>query len=262
MSSELESEPYYHVPALDKGLDLLECLATRSLPLTQAQLARELDRRPTELFRMLTTLERRGYIKRDPDSGAYSLTLRLFELAHAHSPFDALIRSADRPMRNLAEETQQGCHLSVIERDRLLVIYQVESPARVRVSVEIGSTISLHRAASGRLLLAYLEEQECRELLERDVDYRELSESARSRIDSRLDRIRGRGFEEAYGESTRGLTDLAVLVGSPTGCLRTALAIAALPQSRGTFLQEMVEPMLRCAVAIGESAGLITPRRS
>src|ERR1043165_5034011 len=86
--------PSYHVPALEKGLDILECLAAQGVPMTQAQIARAIGRGSNELFRMLTTLERRGYIQRDPVSGAYGLTLRLFELSHTHSPLQDLLRAA------------------------------------------------------------------------------------------------------------------------------------------------------------------------
>src|SRR5215213_812806 len=88
--------PSYYVPALEKGLDILECLAAQGVPLTQAQIARAIGRGANELFRMLTTLERRGYIQRDPLTGAYGLTLRLFELSHTHSPLQGLLRAAAR----------------------------------------------------------------------------------------------------------------------------------------------------------------------
>src|SRR5215203_5852962 len=97
----LEPAPTYSVPALDKGLDVVECLAAQGVPMTQAQLARALGRGASELFRVLTTLERRCYIQRESVSGAYNLTLRLYELGHAHSPYEGLLRAAERPMRDL-----------------------------------------------------------------------------------------------------------------------------------------------------------------
>lgn len=238
MSRDPETGPNYHVPALDKGLDVLECLAGQGIPLTQAQLARELGRRPTELFRVLTTLERRGYIARDAASGAYGLTLRLFELGHSHWPYEGLVRAADRPMRELCEETRQSCHLSVIDRGRLLVLHQVESPARVRVSIAVGSTIALTDSASGRLLLAFSHEP--------------------GWDDERLQRIRERGYEEAYSETIEGVADLAVLVGRPESHLKAALTIAALPRDRAAFVRHTLEPMQRCATAIARAAGLIS----
>lgn len=39
----------------------------------------------SELFRMVTVLSRRGYIEQQ-EGDRYSLTLKLFELAHRHKP--------------------------------------------------------------------------------------------------------------------------------------------------------------------------------
>src|SRR5918912_2398166 len=73
-------------PALEKGLDLLEALAAEPGGLAQKALAQRVGRSVSEIFRMLGVLERRGYIVRDPMTGHYSLTLRLFELANRHPP--------------------------------------------------------------------------------------------------------------------------------------------------------------------------------
>ena len=100
--------PSYYVPALEKGLDILECLAAQGVPLTQAQIARSICRGANELCLMLTKLERSGYIRRDPLTGAYGLTLRLFELSHTHSPLQGLLRAAAAQMRALTEEIRES----------------------------------------------------------------------------------------------------------------------------------------------------------
>src|SRR5919205_3273365 len=142
-SAEAPGAPGYQAPALEKGLDILESLATGGVPRTQAQLARILGRGPNELFRMLVILERRGYIQRDPASGAYSLTLRLFELSHAHSPYQALTHAATRPMRELSDTVRESCHLGVLVHGALLVLAQEEAARRYRLSVEVGRTFPL-----------------------------------------------------------------------------------------------------------------------
>ena len=96
-----EKTPSYSVPALEKGLDILEALAASPVPLSLAELARDLNRGSAEIFRMLVCLERRCYLRRDRVSGKYSPTLRLFEIAHAHSPLKVLLDVAAEPMRNV-----------------------------------------------------------------------------------------------------------------------------------------------------------------
>jgi DNA-binding IclR family transcriptional regulator len=246
--------PAYRVPALEKGLDILECLARERTPLTQARIARVLDRGPSELFRTLTTLERRGYLRRDPASGAYELTLRLYEMGHAHSPHDGLLRAAARPMRELTEAVRESCHLSVTHRGGCLVIHQEESPLRVRLSVEVGSTIPLHQAASGRVLLAMLDPDDEAAALA------VIRERRGGNLSCRLEAIRGRGYDEAHGETTGGVSDLSVPIGTDRGRVRGAVAVAALPRDHAAFVRATLPPLRACAAAIARGAGLVGAR--
>ncbi len=257
MARSSSDPPAYQVPALEKGLDILECLANQGVPLTQAQLARTLGRGPNELFRMLVCLERRGYIERDPASGAYSLTLRLFELSHTHSPFQSLLRAAVRPMRELTEAVLESCHLSVLHRGVLLVLDQEESPRKLRLSVAVGATFPVIHTVSGRILLAHLPQVEREELLRSNEDYAKLSPTEQKALLQRLDTIRARGFEEAYSETMEGVHDLAVLTGSPSGILKAALTIATLGRKQEPPRDDLLTALQHCAVEISRAAGLV-----
>ena len=65
MKSTAMLAPAYPVPALEKGLDLLEYVSGREAPETLGEIARGLGRSPGEIFRMLNCLERRGYLARE-----------------------------------------------------------------------------------------------------------------------------------------------------------------------------------------------------
>ena len=54
----------YRAPALDKGLDIIELLASTDDTLSQAEIAKSLDRSPNEIYRMLDRLVRRAYVRR------------------------------------------------------------------------------------------------------------------------------------------------------------------------------------------------------
>ena len=85
-----EVEERYRAPALDKGLDILELLAETDEGLSQAEIAKALNRSPNEIYRMLDRLVRRGYIARTT-TDRYELTLKLFALAHRHAPMRRLV---------------------------------------------------------------------------------------------------------------------------------------------------------------------------
>src|SRR3984957_12141963 len=127
-SKKLTPAQIYQAPALEKGLDVIELLARQPEGLTKSQIARELNRTVSEIFRMLLCLEHRGYIAQVAED-RYSLTLKLFKLVQEHPPTERLIADALPIMQRLAHETIQSCHLGVIESDHVVILAQVNSPS-------------------------------------------------------------------------------------------------------------------------------------
>ncbi len=133
----------YAVPALDKALDILEILAEQGGGLSQSELAQAVGRTPSQIFRVLQRLEKRGWIVRERPSGPYLLSTRMLDLAHRQPPLRGLIALALGPMRELSEAVNQSCNLSVITAGRVRVIAQVESPADYGFRVRVGAEFPL-----------------------------------------------------------------------------------------------------------------------
>lgn len=252
----MPKSPAYPVPALEKGLDILETLAAADSPRSLAELATRLERSRSELFRMLACLEQRGYLSRDEVSGKYALTLKLYALTHAHSPMAKLLGAARRPMQALTEETGESCHLSVLERGRLLVVAQQESPARVRLSIEVGGEFDPAATASGRLLLAGLGADALDEALAASPTGRGLAGRARTAFHASLAKIGREGVSTAESETIEGVRDVAVRVGwsGPGGAV---LAVTRLMR-RGPREDEtaLVKALQTAAAEITRALGL------
>ena len=256
MSPTAARVPAYAVPALEKGLDLLEALAAQPSPPSQSDLARALGRSPSEIFRMLTCLERRGYIVKEA-SGRYRLTLKLYELAHTHTPVDHLLHAAEGPMRELARRIRESVHLSVLSDGRLLVLSQVESQGRTRVSVEIGARFPVTLTASGRVLLAHLPQDELRALLALDEDWGRLGAAGRARFLADLLKIRRDGVYQGKSDLTHGIRDVAAPVGNPRVGVSAALCVPSLV-AIGTPrpIAEIRAAVRECAATITRQMGL------
>src|SRR5947207_5971432 len=147
----------YAVPALDKGLDVLELLASEIDGLSLNEIARALARTSSELFRMVTALARRGYIEQR-DGDRYSLTLKLFELAHRHKPIKSLTAAAAPLMRELVNRSLQSCHVTVFHAGRVMVVAEIDSPERWAFGLKVGAQVGLTDTASGYVLLAFQDE--------------------------------------------------------------------------------------------------------
>jgi DNA-binding IclR family transcriptional regulator len=144
----------YSAPALDKALDILELLAGEAGGLTQTEIAEAVGRNVSQIYRVLATLERRGYLTRDEASGRYVLSMALFDLAHRHPPLRGLVQLAAAPMRELADTIRQSCNLSVDDAGAVRVIAQAESPADFGYQVRVGARFPLESTATGAVLTA------------------------------------------------------------------------------------------------------------
>ena len=214
-----EDEDRYRAPALDKGLDILELLAATEEGLSQAEIAKALERSPNEIYRMLDRLVRRGYVLRT-NGDRYELSLKMFELAHARPPIQRLVSQALPAMRRFARAVDQACHLVIYDRNVLVVAAQVESPSYWGVSIRVGSRIGMVNTGSGHVFLAYASPEERRLMLEEQGDG--AAEKLPADIEARLKEVRGRGYESMASLQTRGVTNLSVPILGPLGTVLAA----------------------------------------
>jgi DNA-binding IclR family transcriptional regulator len=247
----------YKVPALEKGLMILETLSHAAEPMSLTSLCRTLERGPSEINRMVGFLEERGYIIREAHSGNYHLSLKLYELAHLHSPVDQLLKAAAGPMRELALAVRESCHLSVLHGGQLVVLLQQESPEKLRFSVEIGAKFDCLTTASGRLLLACMPEQERVDILSQHAGYQAMAEDKKRQLHERLGDISRIRLSSAEGETRLGVQDTAVLVGNPRAGLAAALCIPRLMAASVRQPDEAIVAALRaCAFQITKAMGV------
>lgn len=151
----LATDERYRAPALDKGLDILELLATQPRGLTRAEIVKEMDRSANEIYRMLERLVARQYVMRNVSGDRYALSLKLFALAHMHPPQNRLINQALPIMDGFARQAEQSCHMGVYDRGNVLITAQINSPRGWSFSVQQGARVGLLDTASGHVLLAF-----------------------------------------------------------------------------------------------------------
>ena len=160
-------------------------------------------------------------------------------------------------MRELADDVRESCHLSVLSRGSLMILMQVESPEKLRLSIEVGARFPALHTSSGRLLLAYLPERELEDFLANDPEARALGKNDRNRLRAQLHEIRETGYVVAASESRWGMKDLVVLVGNPDVRIAAALAIPCLLGGRDEKdVKRILAALQACAWQITRTLGL------
>jgi DNA-binding IclR family transcriptional regulator len=234
--ADVESRSY-SAPALEKGLDILEMLARSDRPLTQKDMAHELGRSVGEIYRMVASLVSRSYLS-VVDDNAYVVTTKLFELAQANPPTHRLLLEAQPIMQRLAGALDQSCHLTVYGQGKQVVLYKVDSPSGMGFSVRAGAELDVLISASGRVLLAFQDEEtralRIQESLQRRPGH------ADPQIENILDNVKATGYESIPSVQVRGLYAVAFPIRDTQG---RAIAALMVPYA------ERVDQSLRKSIA-------------
>jgi len=192
----------YSAPALEKGLDILELLCTSEQPLSQKDMAQRLGRSVGEIYRMVACLVSRNYVTL-VDENTYGVTTKLFELAHVHPPTHRLLFEATPIMQRLAGELDQSCHLTVYGQGKQVVLFKVDTPSGMGFAVRAGAELDVLVSASGRVLLAFQDEETRKLRIEECL--RRRPEQEDPQIERTLASIRTAGYESIPSVQVRGL---------------------------------------------------------
>lgn len=215
---------------LDRGLAVLDLLATVGGGLTAAEVAAGLGVHRTIAYRLLTTLERRTLVQRAAD-GAYRLGGGLLRLSAAVG--DELRTIAVPHLRALNAETDETVHLAVRTGTEILFVESFESSRPLRVVSRVGRTMPAHATSIGKAMLAGLTDLEVRALYPRGRLEGVGPSTIRTVPDllKDLGAVRHRGYARSDEESEQGVGSVGVAILDSRAEPRAALSIAA-PSTR------------------------------
>jgi DNA-binding IclR family transcriptional regulator len=146
--------------AVERALNILEAAARRPDGLTNSEISRKLGIPKSSASYILRTLEKRGYLRREAESGRYKLGLKIMSLG---SDAQANLDIADVALpfiKSLVEKIHLTSHLAVLDQSEAVYVEKVEAPGFFKVNTWIGRRMFLHSTSVGKCLLAWLPKSE------------------------------------------------------------------------------------------------------
>ncbi len=245
----------YSIAAVDRALDLLEALA-RIAPAPLIALAEKAGCTRTAAFRLLRTLEARGFAIQDEARGVWRLGARWAMLGQAAEDQGALVATATPFLAELGQAVGENVYLR--GRDGLesetLTAFQAD-PA-LRLYTTAGDRRPLH-AGPSRLLLAYAPEAvQTQVLAQRLPRFTPATRTDPGWIAADLQRIRSRGYLITSDEVVPGAVSVSVPVRDAGGQVVAALSVTApsmrmRPPRPRALLPQVQEAAARLSQALG-----------
>jgi DNA-binding IclR family transcriptional regulator len=146
--------------SIDKALQILELFSMEKPAWGITEISKALNMYKSNVYNILFTLAERGFIKKDPNTEKYSLSIKYFELGSIVIKNMDLRKIAHPYIEELSKEFNETVHLGVLDKGRVVSIEREESDKSLCSHIEIGKRTPLHCTAVGKAIMAYLSEDE------------------------------------------------------------------------------------------------------
>ena len=214
------------VRSVDRAAALLLALGECPGEAGVSELARRLGLHKSTASRLLATLQRRGLVEQDEESGKYRLGLVVIRLAERAERTLDLRGIALPELERLAGVTRETVSLGIVEGDTCLTVAQVDGPNMVACADWTGRTTPLHCVASGKVLLAAMAERDVLRIARPGLPARtERTITGLEALMEELARVRRRGFATAFSEWIEGTNGVAVPVADARGRVIASIAV-------------------------------------
>lgn len=184
------------VPALDRGIRILELLPQSRSGLTLSQLTRHLDLPKSSVHCLLRALQDAGYVYREAETGKFHVSLRICTLADMALSGIGLRDHARPSLRRLSDTTRMTVHLAVLEQGACILIEKVSRSEGMRVATWTGKHLSLHCTSLGKALAAYIPENQLDALIREQglLRHNDNTICSLKRLKQDLEIVRQRGY--------------------------------------------------------------------
>jgi DNA-binding IclR family transcriptional regulator len=157
------------IRAVERALDVLQCFTSQSPELTMSQISSRIGINKSTVHRLLSTLERKRFVERDPSTGLYKPGLRLLQIASLAMEQNDLRRLAAPFLQDLCNQFRENVNLSLLDGADVVYLGVVESSQRVKLAAIPGQRLPAFCTASGKAILAFLPEENVKRILERGM---------------------------------------------------------------------------------------------
>lgn len=190
------------VASVARAMRVLEAFADHSDGVALTPLSAELGYGKASLSKIMATMEREGFIRRD-GAGHFHLSWRLLALAFGHAQRVGISGVCMPVLQALADETDELVQLAVIEGEHVLFVAKAEGPGQtLRLVPLVGVVAPTHATASGKVWLASLPDGQALQVMRRQGLARVTSRTitSRARLLVELRRVRRAGYAITDGE--------------------------------------------------------------
>lgn len=254
-----DSRTSFNIQSIERAVAIMRCFSEQQPELGVTEISRCTNLHKSTVSRILSTLQKEGFISQNANTGKYRLGVGLISLAGvALGRIDVRAAAFDH-LDTLVEQTGEGVSASVLDGTEAVIVLHKPSPNPVRYVNWIGRRLPLHCTSSGKVLLAGLAPELREVLLHRSMQhYTGNTVVSCADLLEELMAIAGRGFAIVLEEHEQGTNSIAAPICNHDGEVVGAVSVSGpafrLPEE---ILRERLDPLLATAARVSAELGYL-----
>src|SRR4030095_892879 len=145
----------YVIQSVSPSLDVLEQFHGNVDEIGVTELSKRLKLHKNNVFRILATLEARGYIEQNRSTENYRLGTKCLQIGQTYLQHMGLLQQARPIMVEVVKACRESTYVAVMRKGKVVPIDMVESDQPVRIISHVGENLPLYCTAAGKVHLAF-----------------------------------------------------------------------------------------------------------
>jgi IclR family KDG regulon transcriptional repressor len=247
----------YIIQSVSHALDVLEQFTGELDELGVTELSKRLKLHKNNVFRLLATLEARGYIEQNKATENYRLGIRCLRLGQRFVMQTGLLRQARPVMSHVAKAANETAFITVLRDGNAIALDAVEAEQPVRMVFRVGDPLPLHCTAVGKMHMAFGDAELWNALPEALPKFTEKTVVDRHVLAQQIKKIAESGYAVDLGEYIEDVRSVAVPIRDYTRAVVGSLAVSgpAYRLSQERLDKEIVPLMLKAGGELSTRLG-------
>jgi DNA-binding IclR family transcriptional regulator len=248
----------YLIQSVAHSLDVLEQFNGNVDEIGVTELSKRLKLHKNNVFRLLATLEARGYVEQNKVTENYRLGLRCLKLGQTFIQQTGLLLQAKPILKDLSKATKESVFVAVRKVTGIIPLDFVEPARAVRVVSFLGTVLPAHGTAAGKIYLVFEAEGGLSQSLPERLDrYTDKTIVERKALADQMKEISEAGFAVEQGEFIEDVSSVAAPIRDYTRTLVGALAVVGPAHRLGdeAIIKDFAPAILRAGSELSKRLG-------
>ena len=235
----------YIIKTVLNAFELLEAFKGDKSELGVSELSKILKLHKNKIFRLLATLEYKGYIEQDPFTENYRLGLKSLELGQSFIHHLRLLSIAEPVLKVLVNNVKESAYVGVIREKNVIYLDIIEADQVLKVASRVGNMLPIYATAIGKCQVAFESRDAIEKLLPSELKpYTKNTITDKNKLYEELEKVKKQGYAVDNEELDSGIICIGVPLRDYTDHIIGGISISA-PLIRTTKerLDNIIIPM-------------------